>query len=249
MIPFASGQQGNSAKENDEKAQQLLRDKSYTFDDLLNKNSDAVADAKKIFALSSDPKIKQRTASILLSIGVRDEMYLNYLVQAAQAAMERERDMPWPILDEKEGTVAGRGKAYTFNPQFMDWCHRNAKNPNDEEFAAYYKDPLPWWFLAAAGDPRTFDILIAGLHFQNPMIVAISAKGLAKLQDPRAVDEVIVAARKAPKETREGLVEALVYLPGPKAQAAVKELSVADELTKYYENEAHAKGIKGLFGY
>ena len=50
-------------------------------------------------------------------------------------------------------------------------------------------------------------------------------------------------------EERMAFVEALVYLPGPKAAAAADELSISKEMTKYYRTEFRQHGVKGLFGY
>jgi hypothetical protein len=238
-----SGPDGNS------KALDLLNDKTYTYKDLLAGKPEAVANAKKIFLLSSDPETKQKGASILLSIGIRDRIYLDYLAGESQKAMERERDMPWPILFDKDGKSAPPGVKQPFNPAFLDWCNKKGLNPFDANVTAHYIDPSPWWSLAAAGEPRAYDLLMQGLHFHSPMIAALSAKGLAKLQDPRAIDEIIAVGRKSPMETRMAFVEALIYLPGPKAEAAADELSISKEMTEYYRKEFHKHGVKGLFGY
>jgi hypothetical protein len=249
FVQVARPQDKSGPDANEKKAQELLNGKRFTYEDLLAGKPEAVEDAKRIFLLTSDPKIKQKGASVLLSIGIKDRIYLDYLADESQKAMERERDMPWPILYDKDGKSAPPGVKQPFNPAFLDWCNKKGLNPFDENVTVHYIDPSPWWSLAAAGDPRAYDLLMKGLHFHNPMIAALSAKGLAKLQDSRAIDEMITVGRRSPMEERMAFVEALVYLPGPKAAAAADELSISKEMTEYYRTEFRKHGVKGLFGY
>ncbi len=85
-----NGLQRKRPKTNEEKARALLNDKRYSFEDLLNAKPGAVADAKKIYALTSDPELKQRLASILISIGVKDQVYREYLEHAARMDLANE---------------------------------------------------------------------------------------------------------------------------------------------------------------
>jgi hypothetical protein len=62
----------------------------------------------------------------------------------------------------------------------------------DTDRVEFYEMPISWYYFAAAGDPRPYDLLVKGLHFQNLAIAAMAAQGLAKLQDPRAINELIV---------------------------------------------------------
>lgn len=243
MTPFASGQQANSAKENDEKAQQLPRDKRYTFDDLLNKNPDAVADAKKIFALSSDPKIKQRTASILLSIGVKDPIYFDYLLASAKAALKD--DTPWSTVYYDNGEI----NKNAINPAFLDWCKKHHADPSAAHMAQYYEIPVPWYYLAAAGDRRAYDLLVQGLHSHNLMIAAWASWGLAKLQEPKAIDELIGAGHRLPGEARAAIGEALLQFQDPRAQAAADELVADKKHLEIARRDAQSKRLKALFPY
>lgn len=239
----AQDQKKNAAKSNEQKAQELLNDKTYSFEDLLNAKPGAVADAKKIFALASDSNIKQRAASILLSIGLRDPVYFDYLSREAEKALRN--DTPWPTLYDKDGNTVRK----TFNPDFLKWCERRHVKKSDAFEAVYYRIPVSWNHFAAAGDPRSYDLLIKGLHSHNLMISALSAEGLAKLQDPRAIDEIIAAYHRAPAETRNTVSRALVFFPDPRAQAAAEEFIKDKSTLALYRKEAEAKGAKALFGY
>jgi HEAT repeat protein len=235
-------QQHNPAT-NEKKAEELLNDKRYPFEDLLAAKPDAVANAKQIFALTADARLKQRLASILLSVGVKDPLYLDYLTSAAKQALEN--DMPWPTLYDKEGQIVPK----VINPAFLKWCKERGLDPRDTFEAAYYEIPIPWYYLAGSGDPRGYTLLITGLHSANPMIVAWSATGLAKLQDPAAIEEIIAAYHRAPAETRVEIAESLLYFPDSRAQAAAEEFIRDKELLARRRQKIKEKGTKMLFGY
>lgn len=84
------------------------------------------------------------------------------------------------------------------------------------------------------------------------MIAATAAKGLARLQDPRAIDELIATGRRVPGEARYGIAEALLYFSDPRAQAAAEEFAAVVEdkkVVEFMRAQAKAKGVKGLFPY
>jgi len=276
VIPFTGIHNAldvNSQKANEKKAQELtqLFNSKYKFEDLLRGDPGAVSLDKQIFALTDEAKIKRRIASILITLGIKDRVYFNYLVQEARKGLENE--MPWPsAYDErgrlnkditpafiawcKEQGIDPNDPHYASyraaNPIWLKWCMKRHLNLNNSRYAAYYEIPDGWYDLAAARDPRAYDLLIEGLHSHNLMIAATAAKGLARLQDPRAIDELIATGRRVPGEARYGIAEALLYFSDPKAQAAAEELSDVLEDKKlfgYKRAEAKAKGVKGLFPY
>src|SRR5437016_1776253 len=89
-------QADRSVQSNKQKAEELLNDKKYSFEDLLNGKPAAVENATQIFVLTSDPNTKQRIASILLTIGLRDQVYFDYLTGEAEKAINEAESMPWP---------------------------------------------------------------------------------------------------------------------------------------------------------
>jgi hypothetical protein len=126
-----SAQESNRAKSNDDKVQELLNDPRYPFEDLLKAKPGAVANAEQIFALTGDHELKQRMASVLVSIGVKDQVYYDYLVHAATEALNN--DMPWPSMYDEHGKLNRKAD----NPAFVAWCKKHGLNPNDEGYAAY----------------------------------------------------------------------------------------------------------------
>jgi PBS lyase HEAT-like repeat-containing protein len=268
----ARAQHPHRLKTNDEKARELLDNKEHTFEDLLRGEPKAVANAKEIFRLSSDAMVKRRTAGVLITVGVTDRIYFEYLVSEAKKALDN--PMPWPTAYDDHGRInqnvtpafiawckkqgiddANDPKLAAYrasDPVFLEWTMKRHLNLNNTRYAAYYEIPIPWYDLAAARDPRAYDLLVQGLHSHNLMIASVAAKGLAKLQDPRAIDVLITVGRRVPGEARAGIMEALLYFDDPKAQAAAEELAdVLDNKHLFELIRANAKkyGVKGLFPY
>ncbi len=230
----------------DKKAQELLHDKRYTFEDLLAGKPETVANAKRIFALTTDARLKERFASILVSIGVKDQTYHDYLVNEARKALDE--DMPWPTLYDKSGKTISK-TADTLNPAFLKWCEAHHQDPRTSFENAYYKIPVPWYYLAGAGDPRAYDLLLLGLQSKNPMIASSAGRGLAKLQDKRAIDALIAAYHRAPLETRADFAVDLLYIPDSRAQEAAEGLLNNPAAVADFRKMISEKGKAALFGY
>jgi len=233
-----------TATQNDEeRAQEKINDQKYTFEHLLAKNPGDVSNSQEVFRLTKDTMRKLRIASILASIGVRDEIYLDYLTDQAKVALSHDQDMPWPMVydDHKLPQAA--------NPQFVDWCRQRDLPFWDMYRVSYYEVPRAWYFLAAAGDPRSYDLLIRGLRSPNLMIAATAAQGLAKLQDPRAIAELIAAGHREPGEALGGIVQSLIYFSDPKAQSAADEIIPEQEknMLQIFRREKEENGTKALF--
>jgi len=214
----------------------------HTFQDLLHGDPDAVADEKKFFALATDTEMKQRVASILLSLGVRDKVYRDYLEHAAREALADET--PWPARHN------AKGEEEDWNPAFLEWCKKRSLEPWATLKKVVYEVSNPWYYLAASGDPAFYDLFIEGLHSHNLMIVGTAAQGLAKLQDPRAIEPLIEAGRRTPGVGRGGIRKSLLYFSDPRAQAAAEEfyaLTNSKKLMDLHRQEAKEKGAKGLF--
>jgi hypothetical protein len=226
----------------EEQAKALLDDQTSTFEDLLAKDARAVANSEKIFALTMDTDRRLRIASILASIGVKDKIYSDYLMGEAEKALKHDHDMPWPFLYSEDGS-----KQSAANPRLIDWCQRYRRDFWEIEKMEVYEIPNAWYFLGASGDPRSYDVLERGLHSPNLMIVVSAAQGLAKLQDPRAIDELIAVGHHLPGEVRALIAESLLLLSMPEAQAAAEELAPEKERLKLQRDDIQARGIKVLF--
>jgi hypothetical protein len=233
---------GGRTTNDEETARKLIDDKRMTFQALLNKNSADVANSEQIFALTKDSQRKERIASILLSIGITDQNYFRYLADEAKKALAHDHDMPWPVLYGEDGV------AQTLNPVLNDWCKEHQLSFQEAQNVQNYEFPIAWYYLSAARDARAYELFLKGLHSPNIMIAISAAHGLAVLQQPRAIDEMIAAARETPSEARFEIAKSLLFFSDPKAQAAAEELTPKKkkgslEITR---QAARTSGIKAL---
>jgi uncharacterized protein YciI len=238
----------------------------YTWEDLLNKKPGAIENEKKAFAKETNPWRKQRMASVLLHLGVRDQIYFDYLASEAKKALADET--PWPTLYDEEGNINKKATHPAFaawmkklgfdpedprfiafreyDPKFLDWCKKNGQDPNEATKAANFDSPDPVYHLAAAGDARAYDLLIEGLHSHNFMIVTEAAEGLAFLQDRRAIPELIAIGPKLPVEVKVQIAISLLYFSDAKAQAAANKMAGDSKHFQVISATVKERGFKYL---
>jgi len=237
----ASAMKSTRSTNTEEAAQELRNDKRYSFEALLNKNPADVANAEKVFALIRDTWTKRRIASVLVHIGVPDRTYLDYLIAEAQKALAHDRDIPWPIR-------YGRDRlSDSPNPAFVEWVERHGLPFWDAYNVSVYEMSEAWYYLGAAGDPRAYDLLIKGLSSSNLAIAQTAAEGLAKLHDPRAIDELIATGRQMRGESRLIMGRSLLFFADPRAQSAAEELMPDKKTLDLERREVETKGTKVLF--
>jgi hypothetical protein len=208
------------SKEGTRRTFQQLADEAnkHSFADILAGDTAAVCNIEEIFEVTSQTELKERIASILMRIGVTDSVYFNFLGGQAEKALQG--DTPWvEIFDPKTGKVTG------ISPAFEAWCKKHNLDPRQEFENIRYKVPLPWLYLASAGDQRAFNIFLKGLHAENKMIVGYAALGLAKLQNSSAIDPLIAAASETTIGVKYQIAQALWFFNAPKAQTAGDSLA------------------------
>jgi hypothetical protein len=109
----------------EKKAEELHQaKKAYTFEDLLHGNPQAVADDKQLFALTCDATLRRNMAGILIRLGVKDQVYFDYLVSGAREALKN--DLPWPEAYDENGDVIDH-----VTPAYLEWCKKFGLNPDD----------------------------------------------------------------------------------------------------------------------
>jgi hypothetical protein len=86
-----------------------------------------------------------------------------------------------------------------FSAEFENWCALNHKEPRStaaEQLVTFMDDIL---MLAQTNDWRADTLFRKGLESPNPMVVAASVQGLARLQDFRALPLIADACSRFPK--------------------------------------------------
>jgi predicted transcriptional regulator len=164
----------------------------------------------------------------------------------------KSKDLYQPLVAIRESDT-NYIQAYTLNSAFVNWCKQHSDKNCDQWYEeVVYPDPDPWYFLAAAGDPRAYDLLLDGLHSENEGIAIWAAQGLAKLQDPRAIIEIATVAKHEGYDANVSMAECLLYFPDPRAQSAAAEIlddkKVGDtRILDIARRHVEARGVRGLF--
>lgn len=162
------------------------------------------------------------------------------------------KDLYQPLVAIRESDT-NYVQAYTLDSKFVNWCKQHSDKTCDEWYQeVVYPDPDPWYFLAAAGDPRAYDLLLDGLHSENEGIAILAAQGLAKLQDPRAIIEIATVAKHEGYDANVSMAECLLYFSDPRAQSAAEEIlddkKVGDtRILDIARRDVKARGVRGLF--
>jgi len=196
--------------------------------------------------LSIGHTFEANIASMLVSRGVKDPKYFQFIFELARQAIET--DIPSPVAFGKDGHFV----PHFTPPDFVAWCNLRKIEPRQAALDAWYHLPGRVIPLAASGDPRGFSLLAKGLKSPNYMVVKMSAEGLARINDARAIPLIIEACKKSPVEVTSDIATYLVYFDNAAAQAAVDRLITTDkekELLTALRNDFRKRGLQAIFGY
>jgi hypothetical protein len=157
---------------------------------------DAIPALRAEFARRFDPNRtdevddRAKIASALVRLGEKDEVYWDFLLNQASAALSS--DVPFPTRFDAEGKAVPHQLA----PEFAEWTQANHVSPESAGQLAVYELPLKLKFLAETGDPR----------------------GIPLQQDKASSPISVAACRKAPRDIAAAIAEALVFFDDAEAQ-------------------------------
>ena len=101
---------------------------------------------------------------------------------------------------------------------------------SEDRFAA-----LDLLYLAQAGDPRSFELLVRALRSADPTVVDYAATGLGYIGDPRAIGPIREAIERMPEGMEVMMAVALSYIDDPRAEALVVDWVGSAEAAKLIE--------------
>ncbi len=179
---------------------------------------EAIPVLKEQFAKERDTPTKDILASALVTLGDKEEVYWDFLVEQATEAIEK--DVPFP----REFNPGGKMLTDHFSPFFLQWAKDHGLSPGEAGQIVGYELPGKLMLLARAGDPRGVYLLRRALSSRNYTLAVIASKGLAKLQDKGSIPMIIEAAQRAPSDVSPGIADALLYFDDPRAQDAATRL-------------------------
>lgn len=196
---------------------------------------------KEAFTSASAKSEKQQIASAMVLLGETDVSFLDYLFANANEAAKS--DMPYPLAFNAEG----RALNDKLGKEFLDWCERHQIPIKIASQNALISLPADIMAIAALADHRCLEVLRRGLESPNFLVAAVSAQGLAALQDEASIQPIIRAAKRAPTDAGETIARALVFFADPQAQTAFDELVKREGVRDGLRKLAKEKGFKALF--
>jgi hypothetical protein len=171
---------------------------------------------RKAFAQNEPKLTKQAIAVTVVMLGDSDPQYFDYLAGFALEAVRS--SAPNIFLYDVHGNAV-RGK---MSYEFEEWCRVRAIDPKDEagrQLSVYPSDLLEF---AETQDQRAVAILWEGLQSQNPVLVAIAARGVAAMQDSPSIGKIIAASHRfSTKDGRHAFATALAIYNGEVAQREI----------------------------
>jgi hypothetical protein len=196
----------------------------------------AIPSLKEQFAQKHDNQTKGILASALVTLGDKEPVYWDFLVEQATEAIES--DAPFP----REFDAQGKMLRDHFSPAFLQWAKNHGLSPGDAGQVVGYELPGKLILLAHTGDPRGVGLLRQALSSRNYVLAVIASKGLAQLRDKESIPMIIEAAQKAPSDVSPGIADALLYFDDPHAQdAAAKFIPDGDYRQEIRKNIREGK--------
>ena len=182
---------------------------------------------KKNFLNTQDELDKARTASALIGLGDKDEIYWNFLLRLETSLLEAEA-LSAMKSDSQGEPIEGPSEAV--------WAKRNRE---DNEMLTFVE------IVAETRDPKGVRLLRRALSSPNSETQNIAASGLARAQDKDSVPLIIDVCKNAPPDVASVIAaNALVYFDDLRAQSAVDQY-LSKEAAKFAREEK-ANGIGPL---
>lgn len=178
----------------------------------------AIGPLKLAFEKVSGKLEKQSIAAALLSLGVRDGPYFEFLAKPAVEAVRSGIPFP-PLIDERGEPVAKQ-----LSPTFLSWCAERGQEPTKAAQWAAFDLQMDLTSLALARDPRATEIFLEALRAPNLYLVAPSILGLAFLGRKEAIGPIIEAVGRFPPSSRPIQAVPLLLFDDPRAQEFAREL-------------------------
>jgi len=184
---------------------------------------------RELFESAKEETDKARIAIALLSCGVSDDKYFEYLLGLVLPIINS--DQPSPVVYDEKGYMT----PHTISPEFEKWCKKNNLNCVQEaqEATIWHGKRLRVAYLALATDPRAFPYLVKAVQLGNPFIAFEASIGLGRLQDKRAIPILIEACSKAPAFLAFTIAQGLAFFPDDiMADNAIEKCIPDKELAK-----------------
>lgn len=188
-----------------------------------------LANLKKNFLNTRDERDKAQTASALIGLGEKDDIYWDFLLRLETSLLE--------------GEVSSAAKS---NSQ-----EKPIDGPSSEEAWAKQNRELNEMLtfveiVVETRDPRGIRLLRRALSSPNSETQNEAASGLARAQDKDSIPLIIAVCKNAPPDVAAVIAEdALVYFDDPRAQRAVDQYLSREQAKFAREGKADRASQRG----
>jgi HEAT repeat protein len=197
----------------------------------------------RAFADETEVTRRQFIAAALVSLGDPDPDYFKYVADEARRAIKS--DLPFPV--PLSGTSDSKSRPL-YRPEFLKLVQERGLEFRTALQKCTFQLPGAVEALGDAGDPRSFSILVQGLHSPNIMIVRAAAFGLARSHDNSGMQPVIEACLPLPLEERRMIAKSLLYFDNHAAQERARMMIADPTLFERWQAEVRQRGWKRAMG-
>lgn len=183
---------------------------------------------------------KQWIASTLLRLREPGEEYYNYLAGFAKDAVEDRTPNLFSYDDQ------GRSMRGQLSSAFLNWCAVNNKEPKDVARLLLDTYPTDVSMLARSEDPRAAGIFRPGLDSPDPLVVARSVLGLARLRDAAAIPLVAQAADRLHAGDRMLVSKNLPWFASIQADQLMERLTPDPKTRESFTKEVEQERLEDI---
>jgi HEAT repeat protein len=191
--------------------------------------AETIAILEQNFVNTQDERLKAGTASALIRLGDKDDIYWDFLLRQVTLVLESEAS---------SAVQNGSQEKLTEGPSPEDaWAKENRESNEMLTFVD---------IVAETRDPRGVRVLRKVLLSSNSDFQLLAAGGLARARDKDSVSLIIDACKNAPPDVASAFAsQVLVYFDDPRAQSAVDQYLSKDAAKFAREQKANGIGPLG----
>lgn len=184
---------------------------------------------KKNFLNTQDELDKARTASALIGLGQKDDIYWDFLLRLETSLLEGEVSSA-AKSDSQEKPIEGPSS-------YEAWAKHDREFNEMQTFVE---------LVAETRDPKGIRLLRRALSSPDSETQNFAAYGLARAQDKDSIPLIIDVCKNVPPDFAAAIAShALVYFDDPRAQSAVDQYLTKEQAKFAREEKANRDGSLG----
>ena len=194
---------------------------------------------QRAFGEETEVTRRRFIAAALVSLSDPDGNYYAYVTDGAREAIKSELPFPVPLSE----SVDSKSRPH-YRRDFLEAVQTRGLDFDGAVQASTFELPGAVEALGETGDPRSFSLLLDGLHSPNIMIVRAAAFGLARLQNNSAIQPIVAICSHLPLEERRMIAKSLLYFDSQVARERARTMIADAKLFERWQTEVTRRGWK-----